>query len=225
MLTAIAGELRRDLRRRARRQEPADGADVRHPLQGRARAHRDHGGDGARARRVGARRRGARGDDPDAADHARSPAWRSSPSAIWTLRGDRLTEEDERRAARPARHVVLTVGFVFFLAELGDKTMLATITLATREGLFGTWLGSTIGMVVADALAIGVGRLLGHAPAGAHDPHRRRGVVLRVRRRAALRGRGRLTRRPAVTTAGRGARRRPARTARRPRPPARRRRR
>ena len=50
---------------------------------------------------------------------------------------------------------------MFFLAELGDKTMLATITLATREGLFGTWLGSTVGMVVADALAIGIGRLLG----------------------------------------------------------------
>jgi putative Ca2+/H+ antiporter (TMEM165/GDT1 family) len=80
---------------------------------------------------------------------------------IWTLRGDRLTSADEERSARPARHVVLTVGAVFFLAELGDKTMLATITLATREGLFGTWLGSTIGMVVADALAIGVGRLLG----------------------------------------------------------------
>ena len=53
---------------------------------------------------------------------------------LWTLRGDRLTDEDERRAAQPARHVVLTVGFVFFLAELGDKTMLATITLATPRG-------------------------------------------------------------------------------------------
>jgi putative Ca2+/H+ antiporter (TMEM165/GDT1 family) len=80
---------------------------------------------------------------------------------FWTLRGDQLTEDDERRAAQPASHVVLTVGAVFFLAELGDKTMLATITLATREGLFGTWLGSTIGMVVADAMAIGIGRLLG----------------------------------------------------------------
>ena len=49
----------------------------------------------------------------------------------------------------------------FFLAELGDKTMLATITLATKEGAFGTWLGSTVGMVAADALAIGVGALLG----------------------------------------------------------------
>jgi putative Ca2+/H+ antiporter (TMEM165/GDT1 family) len=81
--------------------------------------------------------------------------------ALWTLRGDELTEEDERRAAMPARHVVLTIGTVFFLAELGDKTMLATVTLATREGLFGTWLGSTIGMVLADALAIGAGHLLG----------------------------------------------------------------
>ena len=80
---------------------------------------------------------------------------------IWTLRGDRLTDEDEARAARPARNTILTVGAVFFLAELGDKTMLATITLATREGLFGTWLGSTVGMVAADALAIVVGRQLG----------------------------------------------------------------
>ena len=39
--------------------------------------------------------------------------------------------------------------------------MLATITLATREGLFGTWLGSTVGMVAADALAIAVGQQLG----------------------------------------------------------------
>lgn len=80
---------------------------------------------------------------------------------LWTLRGDELTTDEVRRAAQPTRHVILTVGGVFFLAELGDKTMLATVTLATREGLFGTWLGSTIGMVVADALAIGAGRLLG----------------------------------------------------------------
>jgi putative Ca2+/H+ antiporter (TMEM165/GDT1 family) len=57
------------------------------------------------------------------------------------------------------------VAIAFFLAELGDKTMLATITLATTHGWFGTWLGSTVGMVAADALAIGVGALLGkHLP-------------------------------------------------------------
>ena len=80
---------------------------------------------------------------------------------IWTLRGDELTDADEQRAAQPAKNVVLAVGTVFFLAELGDKTMLATITLATKEGLVGTWLGSTVGMVAADALAIVVGRALG----------------------------------------------------------------
>ncbi|WBB51403.1 TMEM165/GDT1 family protein [Verrucosispora sp. WMMA2044] len=79
----------------------------------------------------------------------------------WTLRGDRLTADDERRAARGGRSAVLTVGVAFFLAELGDKTMLATITLATQYGWFGTWIGSTVGMVAADALAIVAGRLLG----------------------------------------------------------------
>ncbi len=80
---------------------------------------------------------------------------------IWTLRGDQLTDADEARAARGGRHAILAVALVFFLAELGDKTMLATITLATRDGLLGTWLGSTVGMVAADALAIVVGRALG----------------------------------------------------------------
>ncbi len=56
---------------------------------------------------------------------------------------------------------IVAVGVAFFLAELGDKTMLATITLATQEGWLGTWIGSTVGMVAADALAIVVGARLG----------------------------------------------------------------
>ena len=81
--------------------------------------------------------------------------------AVWTLRGDKLDDEEAARADRTTRSVVLAVAVAFFLAELGDKTMLATITLATREGLLGTWVGSTLGMVAADALAIVVGRQLG----------------------------------------------------------------
>ena len=80
---------------------------------------------------------------------------------LWTLRGDELSDEDEERAKRTTRNVIVSVGTVFFLAELGDKTMLATVTLATREGVAGTWIGSTLGMVAADALAIVVGRALG----------------------------------------------------------------
>jgi putative Ca2+/H+ antiporter (TMEM165/GDT1 family) len=80
---------------------------------------------------------------------------------FWTLHGDTLTEEERQKADRAVKSVVIAVGSAFFLAELGDKTMLATITLATDHGWFGTWVGSTLGMVAADALAIVVGRALG----------------------------------------------------------------
>jgi putative Ca2+/H+ antiporter (TMEM165/GDT1 family) len=83
----------------------------------------------------------------------------------WTLRGDKLTEDEKGKAEMATGSAIWAVGVAFFLAELGDKTMLATITLATQHGWLGTWVGSTIGMVVADALAILVGRFLGrHLP-------------------------------------------------------------
>ena len=82
---------------------------------------------------------------------------------LWTLRGDELSEDEENKASRTTRSAFIAVAIAFFLAELGDKTMLATVTLATTEGWFGTWIGSTLGMVAADALAIGVGALLGKA--------------------------------------------------------------
>jgi Ca2+/H+ antiporter, TMEM165/GDT1 family len=81
--------------------------------------------------------------------------------AAWTLRGDSLSQGEADRARRSTGSAVLAASIAFFLAELGDKTMLATITLATREGLLGTWIGSTLGMVAADAIAILVGQQLG----------------------------------------------------------------
>ena len=81
--------------------------------------------------------------------------------AAWTLRGDELTDDEADKARRSTGTAIVAVGTAFFLAELGDKTMLATITLATQEGWLGTWIGSTVGMVAEDALAIGVGAVLG----------------------------------------------------------------
>ncbi|WP_283139055.1 TMEM165/GDT1 family protein [Rhizohabitans arisaemae] len=81
--------------------------------------------------------------------------------AAWTLRGDTLDSDEQSKAARATGSALVAVTVAFFLAELGDKTMLATVTLATKEEWFGTWLGSTVGMVAADALAIVVGRQLG----------------------------------------------------------------
>src|SRR5215213_4058639 len=82
--------------------------------------------------------------------------------AAWTLRGDRLDASDEERARRETTgSVIVTVGTAFFLAELGDKTMLATVTLATNHDAIATWIGSTAGMVAADAIAIGLGLAVG----------------------------------------------------------------
>lgn len=79
---------------------------------------------------------------------------------IWTLRGDSY---EDQGTAKPRRWgAFLTVAVTFFLAELGDKTMLATITLGSQLNAFvAVWLGSTVGMVAADAAAIGVGQVLG----------------------------------------------------------------
>ncbi|MEG9225372.1 TMEM165/GDT1 family protein [Aeromicrobium sp. Sec7.5] len=81
--------------------------------------------------------------------------------ALWTLRGDELTDDEAQKAKNAGGRALLAVGLAFFLAELGDKTMLATITLAVDNDWVGVWIGSTVGMVAADALAIVVGAVLG----------------------------------------------------------------
>lgn len=86
---------------------------------------------------------------------------------LWTLRGDKLSDEEKGRAQRATGAAFFVVTSAFFLAELGDKTMLATITLAADNDWLGVWIGSTLGMVVADGLAIVVG-----AVAGKHLPER-----------------------------------------------------
>ncbi|BDX32835.1 UPF0016 family membrane protein [Mycobacterium antarcticum] len=86
---------------------------------------------------------------------------------LWTLRGDRLTDEESSRAQKAAAPAFFVVMSAFVLAELGDKTMLATVTLAADNDWVGVWIGSTLGMVAADALAIIVG-----AVAGKHLPER-----------------------------------------------------
>jgi Ca2+/H+ antiporter, TMEM165/GDT1 family len=86
---------------------------------------------------------------------------------LWTLRGDRLSDDEATRAQRTTAPAFFAVMSAFLLAELGDKTMLATITLAADHDWVGVWIGSTIGMVAADALAIVVGAI-----AGKHLPER-----------------------------------------------------
>ena len=80
--------------------------------------------------------------------------------AAWTLRGDRLDASEVERHDGRWRSAIAAACIAFFLAELGDKTMLATITLGTTYEPWGTWIGSTVGMVLADGLAILLGSKL-----------------------------------------------------------------
>lgn len=79
--------------------------------------------------------------------------------AIWTWYGDRLDNGNQKMGRITSPFLIVAV--TFFLAELGDKTMLSTVTLATQYSPLGVWLGSTVGMVLSDALAIWVGKVLG----------------------------------------------------------------
>ncbi|MBS1793562.1 MAG: TMEM165/GDT1 family protein [Acidobacteria bacterium] len=79
---------------------------------------------------------------------------------LWTLRGDEFDDDEKVQSNRFGPF--LTVAVTFFLAELGDKTMLMTITVASEQKSFvPVWLGSTVGMVIADGLAIVVGKVMG----------------------------------------------------------------
>jgi putative Ca2+/H+ antiporter (TMEM165/GDT1 family) len=79
--------------------------------------------------------------------------------AVWTWREGAGDDETVATAPEP-RFALLTVVSSFTLAEMSDKTTLATMTLASDHDWAGVWIGSTLGMVLADALAIGAGMLL-----------------------------------------------------------------
>jgi putative Ca2+/H+ antiporter (TMEM165/GDT1 family) len=71
---------------------------------------------------------------------------------------NQLAGNEERRVGPP----LVTVAVSFFLAEMGDKTQLATAVLAAQAtSLLPVWLGSVLGMILADGLAVAVGHLLG----------------------------------------------------------------
>jgi putative Ca2+/H+ antiporter (TMEM165/GDT1 family) len=110
---------------------------------------------------------------------------------VWTLRGDAGDDGESTSVSRFGP--ILTTAIAFFLAELGDKTQIMTMTIAAdpaavlrtlgsfgpavsnalaavglnATGLtptqifWGVWMGSTIGMMIADGLAIVVGAVLG----------------------------------------------------------------
>lgn len=74
---------------------------------------------------------------------------------LWMLRGDTLPAGAKKKTKFGP---VATVAIAFFLAEMGDKTQLATISLAIEyRNMLGVLLGTTLGMVIADAIGIMAG--------------------------------------------------------------------
>ncbi|HEX5485122.1 TMEM165/GDT1 family protein [Limnobacter sp.] len=76
--------------------------------------------------------------------------------AIWTLIPDKIEEDDAKLATRFG--VFGATLITFFLAEMGDKTQIATVAMAAHYA--DVWMvvaGTTLGMLIADVPAVFVG--------------------------------------------------------------------
>lgn len=79
--------------------------------------------------------------------------------AVWTLVD---TDESSASAERNGGGwAVAKAATAFVLAEIGDKTMLATVALAAHGEALSTWIGASLGMVVANGFAVALGHRLG----------------------------------------------------------------
>jgi len=84
--------------------------------------------------------------------------------AIWTMIPDKIEEEETQVAKRLGVFGATLV--TFFLAEMGDKTQIATVAMAAHYVVpLMVVLGTTLGMLIADVPAVFVGdKLAGKIP-------------------------------------------------------------
>lgn len=85
--------------------------------------------------------------------------------AIWTLIPDKLDEEEEG-GGKLKLGVLGTTIVAFFLAEMGDKTQIATVAMAAQfKAFWAVVAGTTLGMMIANVPAVFLGdRLAGRIP-------------------------------------------------------------
>jgi putative Ca2+/H+ antiporter (TMEM165/GDT1 family) len=81
--------------------------------------------------------------------------------AIWTLIPDKIEEEETQVAQRFG---IFGATFItFFLAEMGDKTQIATVAMAAHYSApVMVVIGTTVGMLIADVPAVFAGDKLAH---------------------------------------------------------------
>ena len=90
----------------------------------------------------------ARGEDADADDDGE-------------VLVEATTPPPPRTARSMLRSPIALIAFTVTVAELGDKTQLATATLAARSDPVYTWAGATLGLMAAGVLGALLGRELG----------------------------------------------------------------
>jgi len=78
---------------------------------------------------------------------------------LWTLKPDTLEGDPKMRGAG----AFVSTLVAFFFVEMGDKTQLATVALAARyDQLAAVVMGTTLGMLIANAPAVWMGEALAH---------------------------------------------------------------
>jgi Ca2+/H+ antiporter, TMEM165/GDT1 family len=81
--------------------------------------------------------------------------------AVWTLIPDKIEEQETMTGQRLGVFSATLV--TFFLAEMGDKTQIATIALAAHFAMpVAVVMGTTLGMLIADVPAVFVGKKFAH---------------------------------------------------------------
>jgi Ca2+/H+ antiporter, TMEM165/GDT1 family len=92
--------------------------------------------------------------------------------AVWTLRSSdedepaddlaaTVVDDDSDGVVVSNPRIALSIAVAMFAAELGDKTMLATATLAAKGNPVLVWIGASIGIMLAGTVGVVVGRWLG----------------------------------------------------------------
>jgi Ca2+/H+ antiporter, TMEM165/GDT1 family len=83
--------------------------------------------------------------------------------AIWTLIPDKFDADDAGDAGLARFGVFGTTVLAFFLAEMGDKTQVATVALAAQyQTIFWVVAGTTLGMMIANVPAVLLGDRIAH---------------------------------------------------------------
>ncbi len=77
----------------------------------------------------------------------------------WLLIPDKLDEDQATKTAKGAWAIFVLTTSLFFIAEMGDKTQIATIALGAKyDSVLSVTLGTTLGMMLANAPAVWLGK-------------------------------------------------------------------